>query len=146
LGTVGTGAVEPPGVVVVGSLPKVVEVDSGAVVDVEVSSGAVVVVEVSSGAVVVVEVSSGAVVEEEESETVVAGLGGRRGGGVGGNKSSMVTGGHMTAASTEVGASPTISQAAASTRTVTIAAPNLPGVMGLQANELWPCWEPSHTR
>jgi hypothetical protein len=136
LGTVGTGAVEPPVIVVVGSPPKVVEVDSGSVVDVE----------VSSGAVVVVEVSSGAVVEEEESETVVVGLGGRRGGGVGGNKSSMVTGGHMTAASTEVGASPTISQAAASTRTATMAAPNLPGVMGLQANQLWPCWEPSHTR
>jgi hypothetical protein len=111
----------------------VVEVESGSVLEVVV---------VGSG--VVVDGSPGAVVEDEVSGIVVVGLGGRRGGGVGGNRSSMVTGGHMTAASNEAGATPTISKAAVNARTATMAAPNLPGVMGLQANQLPPWWEPSH--
>ena len=125
---------DSPGSVVVGSPPKVVEVESGSVLEVVVGSGAV------------VEVSSGTVVEAEVSGIVVVGLGGRRGGGVGGKRSSMVTGGHMTAASKEAGATPTISKAAVSARTATMAAPNLPGVMVLQANQLPPCWEPSYPR
>ena len=102
----------------VGSPPKVVEVESGSVLEVVVGSGAV------------VDVSSGTVVEAEVSGIVVVGLGGRRGGGVGGKRSSMVTRGHMTAASNGAGATPTISKAAVSARTATMAAPNLPGVMG----------------
>lgn len=124
---------DSPGIVVVESPPKVVEVESGSVLEVV-------------GSVVVVDGSPGSVVEDELSGTVVVGLGGRRGGGGGGNKSSIVTGGHMTAASNEAGATPTISKAAVSARTATMAAPNLPGVMGLQANQLPPWWEPSHPR
>jgi hypothetical protein len=71
---------------------------------------------------------------------------GCRGGLFGGNKSSMVTGGHITAASTEAGAGPTISQAAVNARTATMAAPNLPGVMGVQANQTRPCKEPRNAR
>jgi hypothetical protein len=107
LGAVGIEVVEP-GVVVVDWSPTVVVVESGRVVDV--------VVEVD---VVVVD-SLGTVVGEV----------GRRGGVLGGNRSSMVIGGHMTAASTGAGEPPTTSKAAVMARTATMAAPNLPGVIG----------------
>jgi len=62
---VGGGEVDSPGIVVIGSPPRVVEVESGSELEVVV------------GSVVVGDGSTGAVVEVEPSEIVVVGLGGR---------------------------------------------------------------------
>jgi len=137
VGNVGNAVLEPLGVVVVVSPPRVVVVDTGSVI--EVLGGSV--VEVSSlGAVVEGDGVGGVVV----GLVVVGLLGGRLVGGSGGNRSSMVTGAHMTAASTEAGAPPTTYTAAVNVRTAKAAAPNLPDVMEGQANQMRPCWEPGH--
>lgn len=98
---------EPAGIVVVDSPSIVVEVESGIVVEVVVDEE-------------VVLVESGS----------VEGVVGRLGGLSGGKRSLMVTGGHITAASTGAGDPPTKIKAALIPRTATMAAPNLPGVMG----------------
>jgi hypothetical protein len=107
LGGVGIEVLEPAGVVVVDSPSTDVEVESWIVVEV-----------VDDVEVVVVEPG------------IVEGVVGRRGGGSGGKRSLMVTGGHITAASTGAGDPPTTTKAAEIARTATMAAPNLPGVMG----------------